>query len=202
MRRTKEKAEATRSSLLDAALVVFSRQGYTATRLEDIAQEAGVTRGAVYHHFGGKAELYNALVQERFGRANQVWEEALNQGGTPLQQLRRVLVRSLQYLEEDPDYRALQELVAFKTAIVPELEEGLRRKQEGTRTFIDYLAHLIEQGIDLGEIRPGVNPRDAALAVIGLLNGVSLVWLLDQQLFSLRARAASIVDTFLRGIAI
>lgn len=202
MRRTKEEAEATRSTLLDAALVVFSRQGYTATRLEDIAQEAGVTRGAVYHHFGGKAELYNALVQERFGRANQVWEEALNQGGTPLQQLRRVLVRSLQYLEEDPDYRALQELVAFKTAIVPELEEGLRRKQEGTRAFIDYLAHLIEQGIDFGEIRPGVNPRDAALAVIGLLNGVSLVWLLDQQLFSLRARAASIVDTFLRGIAI
>lgn len=202
MRRTKEEAEATRGALLDAALTVFSRQGYAATRLEDIAQEAGVTRGAVYHHFGGKAELYHALLEERFGRANQVWEETAKQGGTPLQLLRRLLIRSLHYLEEDPDYRALQELIAFKTAMVPELEEGLRRKQDGTRQLIDYLAQLIEQGIDLGEIRPGVNPRDAALALIGLLNGVSLLWLMDPQLFSLRARAESLVDTTLRGIVV
>ena len=52
MRRTKEEAEQTRRALLDAGLRVFSRQGYAAIKLEDIAREAAVTRGAIYWHFG------------------------------------------------------------------------------------------------------------------------------------------------------
>ena len=64
MRRTKEEAEQTRQDLLDAALTVFSQKGYTATRLEDVARTAGVTRGAIYHHFGSKADLYGALIEE------------------------------------------------------------------------------------------------------------------------------------------
>lgn len=202
MRRTKEEAEVTRNLLLDAALAVFSRQGYADTRLDDIAQEAGVTRGAIYHHFGGKVELYRALVQERFARANRVWEEAIQQGGTPLQLLRRIMVRSLQYLEEDGDYRSVQELIIFKTGHVAELAEDMLKKQEATRQLVEYFTRVIEQGIDAGELRPGLNPRDAALAAIGLLNGVSLIWLLDPKLFSLRARAENIIESYLKGITI
>jgi TetR/AcrR family acrAB operon transcriptional repressor len=200
MRKTKEEAEITRQTLLRAGLRVFSSQGYADTRLEDIAAEAGVTRGAIYHHFGGKAELYNALVQERYGRVNQVFEQAISEGGTPVQILRRLMIRSLQYLEDDDDYRAVQELVSFKTAIIPELEAGMRQKKNGTRSFVDYVAGLIEQGLDAGEVRPGTNARDAALSAIGLINGVSLMWLFDPTLFSLRARAEGIVDTFLKGV--
>ncbi len=200
MRRTKEDAELTRNTLLDAALAVFQRKGYADSRLEDVAEEAGVTRGAIYHHFGGKVELYNALVEERFSRANRVWEDAIKAGGTPLQILHRIMVTALHYLEADPDYRAVQELVTFKTGYVGELETSLRRKQEGNRALIDYVTALIEQGIDAGEIRPGVNPRDGALALIGTMNGVSLLWLFDPQAFSLRARAENIVDLALNGL--
>jgi TetR/AcrR family acrAB operon transcriptional repressor len=52
MRRTKEEAEITKQNLLQAALEVFSRMGYSATRVEDIARQADVTTGAIYHHFG------------------------------------------------------------------------------------------------------------------------------------------------------
>jgi TetR/AcrR family transcriptional regulator, acrAB operon repressor len=201
MRRTKEEAEVTRQCLLDAALTVFSQQGYAATRLEDIAEVAEVTRGAIYHHFGGKLELYNALVQERFARVNQMIADILAEDGTPLQILRRLMVRSLEYLEEDEDYRAVQELVSFKTALLPELEAGIRKKNEGTNAFIQELARLVGQGIAAGEIRASVNPYEAALAIIGLTNGLSLVWLLDPQRFSLRERAEGVVDTFLQGLA-
>lgn len=200
MRRTKEEAEVTRQRLLDAALSVFSKQGYDATRLEDIAEAAEVTRGAIYHHFGGKVELYNALVQERFARANQVIQDVMAEDGTPLQILRRLMVRSLEYLEEDADYRAVQELVSFKTAILPELEEGIRMKNEGTNAFIGYLTEMVAQGIAAEEIRANVKPEDTALAIIGLTNGLSLIWLLDQKRFSLRERAEGIIDTFLQGL--
>ena len=62
MRRTKEAAENTQRELLDAALTTFGQKGYEATRLEDIARRAGVTRGAIYHHFSNNADLYKALV--------------------------------------------------------------------------------------------------------------------------------------------
>lgn len=202
MRRTKEEADLTRNTLLNAALTVFSSKGYEATRLDDIADEANVTRGAIYHHFGSKLELYNALLAERFARANRVWEEAIEAGGTPMQILRRLIVTSLQYLEENADYRAVQELVMFKSPIIPELEDGIEKKKIAQRAFVDFLAGLVEQGVDAGEVRPGTNPRDTALAVLGMMNGVSMLWMFDPKLFSLRARAETIADTFLNGIAV
>jgi hypothetical protein len=90
--------------------------------------------------------------------------------------------------------------VSFKTAMIPELEDGLQKKKAGQRAYLEYVSGLIEQGVDEGEIRPGTNPRDAALAALGVMNGVSLLWMFDQKLFSLRARAENIVDTFLNGI--
>ena len=70
MRRTKEEAAITREHLLNAALVSFSARGYSHTTLDDIARQAGTTRGAIHWHFGNKAELYNTLVREGYARAD------------------------------------------------------------------------------------------------------------------------------------
>ena len=61
MRRTKSEAEKTRQHLLDAALEVFWRKGVTSASLQEIAEEAGVTRGALYWHFANKEALFEAL---------------------------------------------------------------------------------------------------------------------------------------------
>ena len=89
MKRTREEAEATKEALVAAALTVFSRQGYGGSRLEDVAAEAGVTRGAIYHHFTSKADLYAALVADASERLQPVIEEALEGGPTPLAAIRR-----------------------------------------------------------------------------------------------------------------
>src|SRR5262245_133657 len=115
MRRTKEDADITRQTLLKAALVVFSKHGYAATRLEDIAQEANVTRGAIYHHFGGKAELYNALASEFASGIGSVITQTMEQGGGTVEMLRRMLVSTWEYLESNDDFRAVMELTMLKT---------------------------------------------------------------------------------------
>lgn len=61
MRRTKAEAEQTRRALLDAALTLFSTQGYESTTLAQIARQAGTTRGAIYWHFKNKADMLSAL---------------------------------------------------------------------------------------------------------------------------------------------
>jgi AcrR family transcriptional regulator len=63
-RRTqKERSEATIAELLAAARRLFAEQGYAATSLEDVADAAGVTKGAVYHHFKGKQDLFRAVYE-------------------------------------------------------------------------------------------------------------------------------------------
>ncbi|HEX2087871.1 MAG TPA: helix-turn-helix domain-containing protein, partial [Solirubrobacteraceae bacterium] len=60
VRTQKERSEATTSELVEAARALFAADGYAATSLDDVVRRAGVTKGALYHHFGGKRDLFLA----------------------------------------------------------------------------------------------------------------------------------------------
>lgn len=201
MRKTKEEAEITRQRLLEAALTVFSRQGYAATRLEDIAAEAEVTRGAIYHHFGGKAELYNALVTEISSRANNVIGQAIEKGGSFLDKCRRMMIQMMEYIEDNRDFRAVMELTLLKTEMSPELEAGMEKKVEATQMMIEQLAAFMQQGVESGEVRADLDPVEMAWSFVAVQNGLALSWLLARQGFSLRNVAEATADIFVRGVA-
>lgn len=200
MRRTKEDAAVTRENILDAAMTVFSAKGFAATTLDDIAREAKVTRGAIYWHFAGKAELYNALVEERFTKAFAGLAQVLAQPGTPLQKFRRMLIWQMKLVEEDPDYRAVQELTLMKTSVTPELAEGIAKKSRRLEQIIEQLSALLAEAAAAGELRAGVDTRNAALAALGLSSGLTSLWLLNPTLFSIRQQAAALVDYLLDGL--
>lgn len=200
MRRTKEEARITKQNLLAAGLEVFSRKGYSATRVEDIAKQADVTTGAIYHHFGGKSALYIALVEKSDARANQLARQIVEEGGTPATILKRLLVRLFQFIEEDREYRAVLELSLNKTEMVAELATITGQIRQGRRLLAQFFSNLIAEGIGAGEIRSSVSPEDAALTLVGFMNGIGLIWVQDQEHFSIRERAEDFVDLFLAGI--
>ncbi|XXX71949.1 TetR family transcriptional regulator [Sorangium sp. So ce134] len=200
VRRTKEEAAATREQILDAALLVFSRKGYSAATLQDVAAEAGLTRGAVYWHFKGKVELYVALVGERFARANEVFAEALSPRYSPLESLERLLTRSLEYLEEDPEYRAVLSITLFKTELLPELEPAFQQKIASVRRLVDTIADLVRKGIAAGQIDRATDPKAAALAAVSLVNGATALHLMDPKALESKAAVRRMVATFLRGL--
>ena len=202
MRRTKEEAAATRELLLNTALSVFGCKGYAATTLDDVARAAGVTRGAIYWHFGGKDELYNTLVRERFARASTVFESIFSQGGSALTMLRQFMVRFLEYLEDDPEYRAVLELTIFKTEVGPDLVSGMQEKQQANQSMITAVEQLLHKAISAGEIKAHIEVTIAALAIMGFLSGITTLWLQNPASFSLKLRAQSLVDTFLNGLIV
>ena len=200
MRRTKEEAAITREQLLKKALAVFSKKGYAGTTLEDIAREAEVTRGAIYWHFGSKADLYNTLIHEFSDRGNQIVQQAATEGGTLLDILRRVFVRQLQVIEDDYEMRALMELALFKTGPVPELEEGRQQQIESGTGLIEMLAGIMGQGMEQGLLRSDVDPKEMAHAYLAFQNGLINLWLTAPGQFSLKASAESFADILMAGI--
>jgi len=200
MRRTKEEAEITKRNLLAAALEVFSRKGYTATRVEDIAMQANVTTGAIYHHFGGKSELYIALIEDSSAKANQLAQQVVEEGGTPATILRRLLVRLFEFAEEDKEYRAVLELFLNMTEISPEVALINQQILESRRLLAQFFSTLIQDGIVEGEFHSRVSPEIVALTLVGFMNGMGLIWLQDSEFFSIKTQAEDLVDSFLSGI--
>lgn len=200
MRKTKEEAAITREQLLKKALAIFSKKGYAATTLQDIASEAGVTRGAIYWHFGSKAELYNTLVREYSDRGSRIVQQAANEGGSLLDILRRVFVRQLEMIETDREMRALMELHLFKTGMVAELAEGRQQQIEAGLGLVEMLTGIMVQGIEAGLLRSDMDAKTMARAYLAFQNGLIQQWLTTPKAYSLKASADSFADVLMTGI--
>jgi len=85
-----ERSEATRDALIEAARALFAERGYAAVGTEEIVRAAGVTRGALYHHFGGKRDLFEAVYERiEVELAQRIASGALDAGATaPLEAMR------------------------------------------------------------------------------------------------------------------
>ncbi len=201
MRRTKEEAEKTRLALLKAALTIFSQKGYAATTLEDVAKESGVTRGAIYWHFGSKAELYSALLEEYSARGSEIVQAAVAEGGTMVEILRRIFIRLLMAVESDPALRAVMEINLFKTEYSPELSDTLSMQVENGRILLAGISQAMEQGIGAGELRSDMEAEDLARAFIAFQNGVLHLWLIDPTAFDLGERAPQMAEILIQGIS-
>ena len=201
MRRTKEEAALTRDAVLKAALPVFSAKGYAATTLEDVAQAAGVTRGAIYWHFKNKADLYATMLDGITAAAGAVAQDAVAEGGDLATVLRRIFVNQLTAIDSD---RRLQSLVALslnRTEQVPELATRRKKQTRAGKATLAELTALMEEGIRAGAFRSDLDPADAARAFLALQNGAIQLWLVTQRGFSLSTSAEGLADILLNGLA-
>ncbi|MFD4659812.1 ScbR family autoregulator-binding transcription factor [Kitasatospora sp. NPDC058444] len=159
-----ERAEATRQTILDGAATVFDRLGFGEASLTDIAQQAGVTKGALYFHFKSKESLAHALVQEQFDAVN------------PEEPAQRHL--GLQNLIDHSHYlgRALCREVRVRAGMRLVLERGLldggdlRPYEVWIEQFRMSLAFC--QG--RGDVKPEINTTDVATYLVGAFVGIQI----------------------------
>lgn len=201
MRRTKDEAAVTRATLLKTALTVFSSKGYSAATLDDVAKAAKMTRGAIYWHFKSKADLYNTLVEEVSARGAAVVQQAIAEGGSLIEILRRVFVRQCALIEEDREARAVMELALFKTGLDPELQAGRKNQLEAGNALIEGVAAAMQQGVAQSVLRNDIDPADMARAFLALENGVIQLWLASPRSFSLKASSETFADIFMEGVS-
>ena len=201
MRRTKEDALLTREQLLDAAELVFSDKGVSRTSLQDIAQAAGMTRGAIYWHFKDKAALFNAMmdrstspIEETIGRVGQEATE------DPLAQVRAAMMDALTRIATEPRTRRVIGIAVNKVEYVDELSDVRARH---VRVHLNCQAHLetaLKRAQKLGLVAPQPSARVMTVGLQALVNGLINTWMLDDKLFHLTRTGAQAIDLYLSGL--
>jgi TetR/AcrR family acrAB operon transcriptional repressor len=200
-RRTKEDALATRNLILDTAEGVFQRRGVSRTSLHEIAQEAGLTRGAIYWHFQNKAELFDAMML----RVTLPLESSLDCGGSggtriPLDFLRRGVAQALRQTVGDPQVRRVFEIASHKTEYVDELEVIRDRRIALREGCLGDLERLFAGAMELGQIGRRIPASVAARGAHALIDGLLQNWLLDPTAYDLEAVGLAALDTYLAGL--
>lgn len=200
MKKTKKEAALTRKLILDSALKIFSQKGYTAARLEDVAEQASVTRGAIYWHFKNKHDLYYTLYKEFSEKVRKRMDEILESEQTPLAKIRQLMQEAFVHIEEDEEYRAVEEITLFKTEPAEEFKKIFKISSEFFRFIRNVLIGFTKEGIAAGEINPSMDPDVTALAMISYICGVKNIWLKDTEAFSPKKYAESLIQVFFTGI--
>ncbi|MFL1380077.1 MULTISPECIES: TetR/AcrR family transcriptional regulator [unclassified Nocardiopsis] len=163
-----------RRRLLDAAARVFAEQGYAGSRLDDIARTAGFTKGAVYSNFGGKHDLFAAVLSERSAtEADAVAAHARDSApAAALDGIARDVARRV--TQDTERGRLGLEFAAHATRDTPTREAVARMRRTQRATTAEAVTRLVERGLPLA-----TDPATAALIVHALANGLSMEYLAD-----------------------
>jgi TetR/AcrR family fatty acid metabolism transcriptional regulator len=170
---TKPESADKRRQLLDAAVRVFARKGYHASRVGDIAEEAGVAHGLLYHYFKSKDEVLEAvfhenwsLLQLRIASVEATDEPAADQ----LRHIAAIVLRTWLHL---PD---VVTVVIREFGRSPELADRIGELAQP----IEVIQRTIERGIERGEFRSDIDPRFAATVVYGSIDELLTGWVLGR----------------------
>jgi TetR/AcrR family transcriptional regulator, fatty acid metabolism regulator protein len=166
-------AEDKRRQILSAAVRVFAAQGYEATRVGDVAKEAGVAYGLVYHYFGSKEAVLEAVFREQWGRLLAAVALAEETGKTAPEQLELVVKIVLRSWRDDPD---LVRLLVREITRSPHIHDEL---DEIGQAFAS-LERIVVRGQDEGTFRADVDARVAAFMLYGAMEEVLTGWVLGQ----------------------
>lgn len=156
------------AQLLRIACRFFARYGYKGTSLRDIAQEAQITKAALYYHFPNKNTLYERIVLEGLRVLVEEVTEATGQAPTALEKVRTFMLTTARIYVRDPDL-----WTAGSNAFWVD-EDSVPRKAaiELRDRYEKLLRACIAQGVESGEFRP-VDPAIAGRVVLSMVNGLS-----------------------------
>ena len=166
-------AEDKRQLLLGAAVRVFAEKGYHAARVGDIAEEAGVAYGLLYHYFRSKDEVLETIFQTTWRNMLATVESIAEAGGPAGEQLRKVTEVILRTWRRDPDLVRVLVREVTRSSQLP-------RQVDEIAAALRALQAVIERGQAAGELRADIDARLASVVWYGALEEVLTGWVLGR----------------------
>jgi AcrR family transcriptional regulator len=166
-------AEEKRRLILDAAVRVFAHKGFHTSRVGDIAEEAGVAHGLLYHYFSSKDEVLETIFRENWGMLVERIEAVVRSDESARDQLRHVAAILLRTWRHQPDVvRVLIREIARSAEVQERIGDLVKP--------IEAIRRIIERGQASGEFRADLDPALAAVVFYGGIDELLTGWVLGQ----------------------
>ena len=166
--------EERRRQILDAAVRAFAEKGYHACRVSDIAEEAGVAYGLVYHYFESKDAVLEAVFREMWGRMVGAIEAIIEIEDSPHEQLRKTCALVLRTWRDYPD------VVRVLVREVARSGDLFYREVEEIALAFAALQRIVENGQSQKLFRDDLSPRLGAWIIYGALEEILTGWVLGR----------------------
>jgi AcrR family transcriptional regulator len=152
---------------------VFASKGYHTCRVGEIAREAGVAHGLLYHYFSSKEEVLETILRESWAEVLETVGEAERSGAPAGEQLRQVAAFLLRSWRRQPD---LVRVLVRELTRSPELQNRIELVDEAFAA----IARIVERGQAAGELRADVDPRLASFVFYGAIDELLTGWVLGR----------------------
>ncbi|MEU9730983.1 ScbR family autoregulator-binding transcription factor [Streptomyces sp. NPDC048002] len=189
-----DRAIRTRQAILEAAGQVFAECGYSATRISDVYQRCGVTKGAFYFHFTSKAELAQAVLDEQVAEQSRYFAPPREAGAPKVQEWVDVALVVAHRLTFD---RMLQGSIRLAVDLGHEVID----RKVPYQAWIEVSTQLLTDARDLGELVPGVEVAALSEAAVGAFTGVQLLSEIMTNRVDVEERMAVLYDLMARSVA-
>ena len=189
-------SEERKSQILDAAMETFSKKGFHKTRMADIAESSGLSKGSLYWYFDSKDAIILKLIDRVFEFEIRDLTALLTDERTTEERLYvyvdrsgRDIINMLKWMPLVYDFLAL----AFRQDTIKKAIRGYYQKN------VDLLVKLIQQGIDSGEFMPG-SALEAAYAIGAIIEGTVMLWIYAPHQIDIQAHITSSTKLLIRGL--
>lgn len=157
-----------RQQILEAAMECFIRNGYAHTRVDDIAREAGLSKGGIYFHFPSKRDIFDALQEIEIERTMEAVLEAQSADAPAVMKLQQLAYKLIVEFGSNEEHRKFLIVLGEMGIRNPDVRERVVQTHEA---YLQMITRQIEVGIAAGEIRD-INPEMAALVLKLLMDGI------------------------------
>jgi AcrR family transcriptional regulator len=174
----KDIEETRRSQILDAAEKVFSERGIDKARMDDIVEESGLSKGALYWYFKSKDALIRAMLDRVFLSDMHEASALIHAEGTASDRLRIFVAYAVQ------EYKRFEKLLplAYEFVALAARSKAVRETVVGYfQRYTNILAEVIKQGIDEGEFN-SCDPEVVATSLIAMYEGIAMLWFIEPAL--------------------
>ena len=185
-----------RSQIIDAAINLITEKGMEFVTIDAIADEVGLTEGAIYRHFTSKKQILTSVIEEIESNLLQTIHTAKQRGSSPIESLEFILEAHLSDVESRraASFIIISEAMGFDgIGLSPRVSLMLTN-------YLRFLEQCISEGITGGTIRPEVDKNAAATAFLGLIQSTATMWALNDHSTKLAARREQMWDIYKRGI--
>ncbi len=193
-----ETLEKRKAQILKAALTSFARKGYHQTTMDDIVQEAGLSKGGVYWHFNSKKELFLELFQSLLGDTEAMMLASVSSAASA----REKLDATLQMLTVFGAADEFKEIIPLMIDVWAQNIQDPEINEAAISIYNQFrrpMVQLLEQGIASGEFKP-INTVAYASIIIAIYDGLMVQWIIDPSLVDWDAITATIKNTLVAGL--